>query len=167
MCKGHLTTPNGGVLETLISVAPAVSRAGFGITIQVPWDEKNYPGEDKVWNKDEHVWKASNQMSWYLKRGENVSKKAPIRSTFYRTYRKHPGHNFSLQLLQCEDPVAPERRTESVVSLYHINCLNNKPFSAFEDFFELEMVPSGAAVEFVPYFDGKRQETQNAKMVFQ
>ena len=111
--------------------------------------------------------------------GENVSKKSPIRSSFYNTYRKDPGRNFSLKLLQCEDALAPERRIDSVVSLCQINCLINKPFSAFEDLvnakgerlkklsYELEMVPSGAAVEFVVYFDGKKQETQNAKVVFQ
>lgn len=29
------------------------------------------------------------------------------------------------------------------------------------------MVPSGAAVEFVIYIDGRRQETQNAQVNFQ
>ena len=68
VCKGDLTTPNGGVLETPISIASTVSRASFGVAMKVPWDANKYPEEDKIWDTDEHVWKADNQMSWYLKR---------------------------------------------------------------------------------------------------
>lgn len=108
-----------------------------------------------------------------------VSKKEPIRSGFYRTYRKDPGKLFTVSLLQCDDAVAPKRRIASVVPLCDIKCTIDKPFSAFEDFvnvsgerlkkftYDVEMVPSGAAVEFVVYFDGKKQGAQNAKIVFQ
>lgn len=111
--------------------------------------------------------------------GENVVKKEPIRSSFYKTYRKDPGRAFTVVLLQCHDAIAPTRRTANVITLCEIKCTIDKPYSAFDDFvnnkgerlkkfsYELEMVPSGAAVEFVVYFDGKKQGTQNAKIVFQ
>jgi hypothetical protein len=67
----------------------------------------------------------------------------------------------------------------SVTDLCDISCTIDVPFSAFKSTknssgerikklsFEVEMVPSGAAVEFVVYIDGRRQETQNAQVDFQ
>lgn len=110
---------------------------------------------------------------------ENVVNKEPVRLNFCKTYRKDPGRAFTVNLLQCHDATAPTRRTSNVITLCEIKCTIDKPYSAFEDFvnnkgerlkkfsYELEMVPSGAAMEFVVYFDGKKQETQNAKIVFQ
>jgi hypothetical protein len=106
-------------------------------------------------------------------------KKEPIRRSFYETHRKDPGRSFVVHLLQCDDAIAPTRRTSNVVSLCHIRCVIDKPYSAFDDFvnnkgerlkkfsYELEMIPSGASVDFVVYFDGQKQGGQNAKIVFQ
>jgi hypothetical protein len=60
--------PNLGVIESPITITSTVSRASFGIMIQLPWDPVKYLEQDKVWSEDELVWRANNQMSWYLKR---------------------------------------------------------------------------------------------------
>jgi hypothetical protein len=66
-----------------------------------------------------------------------------------------------------------------VKNLGDINCKLDVPFSALKDFtsvtgeklkkmkFEVEMVPSGASVEFTVYIDGRRQGRQNANVHFQ
>lgn len=60
-----------------------------------------------------------------------------------------------------------------------VNCKLDIPFSALEDWksptgekmkkmlFEVEMIPSGASVEFVVYIDGRKQGAQNANVRFQ
>lgn len=198
MCKGDLITPSGGVLETPIIISSTISRASFGNSCTVRFDPTKHFEEDKVWSAKEQEWQADNQMSWYLKRvrftltfhlgrtslanviqGENVSKKDPVRSSFYRLYKTDPGRNFTVEFLQCDNVVAPERLMPSVVPLCALNCCIDKPFSDYEDFvnskgevmkrfdFTIEMVPSGAAVEFAVYHDRKKLGTQNTKVMFQ
>lgn len=75
--------------------------------------------------------------------------------------------------------ITPSRKISTVVSLSEIKCTITKSYAEFEDFvnskgerlkklsYEIEMVPSGAAVEFVVYIDGTKQGSQMAKIVFQ
>ena len=112
--------------------------------------------------------------------GENVSKKEPVRKSYYLTYQNDFGGSFSVTMLQCDDKVAPVRKTKSVIRLCKIDCTIDVPFSQLDDGvnqktgkkikklnFDLEMVPSGASVEFVVYVNGKRQGSQNAAISFQ
>ncbi len=112
-------------------------------------------------------------------KGDNVSKKDPIRHSFYQTYREDPGRAFSYSIYQCEDAVAPDRRTASVQYMCAVDWTLDVPYSLLETFtnskgerlkklsYEIEMVPTGASVEFVLYIDGRKQESQNVKVNFQ
>jgi len=197
VCNGELTTPSGGILETPIMISSTVSRASFGNVFRSTFDATEHLQEDKVWSSNELEWKADNQMKWYLKRvcftatffltenltdimqGENVSKKDPVQSTFYKLHRTDPGRDFTIEFYQCHDSDAPTRRTSSVVPLCALKCTNDKPFSEYDDYvnskgevmkkfdYMVEMVPSGAAVEFVVYHGQKKLGTQNTKVMFQ
>jgi hypothetical protein len=68
VCKGDLTTPSGGILDTPIMISSTVSRASFGNVFRVTFDATEHSEEDKVWSSNEHERKADNQMSWYLTR---------------------------------------------------------------------------------------------------
>jgi hypothetical protein len=105
-CKGDLTTSHGGGLETLIITASTVSRPSFGIPMKCPCDATKYMAEDKLWDAEENIWMVNIQVSCFLKRvslrldpflvtgpvhtclGETVFKKDPVRSDFYKTYKK-------------------------------------------------------------------------------
>ncbi len=52
----------------MISVTSTVSRLSFGIGFRAIFEEGNHLDVDKEWDDDECVWKAANQMDWYLKR---------------------------------------------------------------------------------------------------
>jgi len=111
--------------------------------------------------------------------GENVTKKQPVRLSFYRMYRKDSGRTFTANIIQCDDAIAPTRYTSGVVPLCEIKCTITKPYSTLEDYInkrserlkkfssEVDIVPSGAAVEFALYFGGMKQGAQYAKVVFQ
>ncbi|KAF2682390.1 actin-like ATPase domain-containing protein [Lentithecium fluviatile CBS 122367] len=166
-------------IEAPIKVTSTVSRFSLGMSYRSPFDVSQHLTEDREWDSDEEVWKAGNQMQWFLKRGENSSKKDPIRHSFYRTYRKDPGPRFQATLFQCEDEVPPSRATASVSQLCDISCMIDVPWNKFKTIkksngekirklsFEVEMVPSGASVEFAIYIDGRRQGEQNVNVVFQ
>lgn len=55
-------------IRSPIKVASTISRASFGNIYRTLWDDGNYLEEDKVWDSDEEVWRADNQMDWYIKR---------------------------------------------------------------------------------------------------
>jgi hypothetical protein len=111
--------------------------------------------------------------------GDNVSKKDPFRNAYYRIYREDFGGSFTVDILQCEDMDPPKRKSSNVSTLCTINCTLDIPFSSLPDFinpsgekfkkmsYVVEMVPSGATIEFVVYIDGRRQGTQNASIRFE
>jgi hypothetical protein len=162
-----------------IRVTSTISRASYGVKYQTSFDDDMHLEADKAWDSDEGDWMATNQMNWYLKRGDNVSKKSPVSHSYYRTYRSDFGGTFSVNLFQCEDETPPDRKTASVRSLGTIECTLDVPFSSLEDYtnpagekmkkmdYEVIMVPSGASVEFAVCIDGRRQGKSNANVHFE
>ncbi|KAF8853526.1 actin-like ATPase domain-containing protein [Acephala macrosclerotiorum] len=163
-----------------ISITSTVSRLSFGLKFSASFDEERHLEADKAWDDEECKWKAENQMQWYLHRGENVVKKKPIRKSYYRIYKDNEfDGSLSIKLWQCDESSPPPRMTINVKPLCTINCTTTIPFSSLEDYtnprgdklkrlsYDVEMVPSGASVEFVVYINGERQEAQNANVHFQ
>ena len=72
VCKGFLSgsgdVAHDNNIRSPIKVASTISRASFGNIYRTLWDDGNYLEEDKVWDSDEEVWRADNQMDWYIKR---------------------------------------------------------------------------------------------------
>ncbi|KAL6232783.1 hypothetical protein BDW75DRAFT_216790 [Aspergillus navahoensis] len=170
---------NGYGVAAPISVTSSISRTSIGIVYHAPFDPATHLDEDKAWYPDEGEWRANNQLNWYLRRGDNVSTTDPVRYNFYRLYRKDPGPQFSVELYECEDHDPPTRLEKSVVRHCKIDCTLDVPFESLEDFrsaetgnwmkkmsFDLEMVPSGATVQFVVYVEGRRMGSQNANVKF-
>ncbi|KAF4627514.1 hypothetical protein G7Y89_g10639 [Cudoniella acicularis] len=170
---------NGLAIDSPILVTSTISRINLGLVHHTPFKEGQHLEEDKKWFEDEGEYKAENQMQWYLKRGDNVSTKDSIRHSFYRTYKKDFGGYFTVEMHQCEDIVAPTRVTPDMKVSTKIRCMLDIPFSNLEDFvsrttgeimkrmfFEVEMVPSGASVEFTVYIGGRKQGQQNANIQF-
>jgi len=56
------------MIDAPISVTSTISRASFGIIYQAPFKKDKHLEEDKAWDADEGIWRARNQMQWYLKR---------------------------------------------------------------------------------------------------
>ncbi|KAF2814241.1 actin-like ATPase domain-containing protein [Mytilinidion resinicola] len=162
-----------------IQVTSTVSRFSLGMKIGIPFDENKHLQKDKEWSIVEEKWMEYNQMQWFLKKGEITSKKDPIRFSFYEAYERDPEGFSRLQLYQCKDEVPPSRRTSSVTELCQVSRSIDVPFSAFTTVinscgesikkisWEVEVVPSGAAVEFAFYIDGRKQQAQNALVHFQ
>ncbi|KAL2846179.1 hypothetical protein BJY01DRAFT_263382 [Aspergillus pseudoustus] len=170
---------NGYGVSAPISVTSTISRTSIGVVYHAAFDSSKHLEEDKQWYPDEGEWRANNQIEWYLRRGDNVSTTEPLRHNFYRLYKKDFGGSFAVELFECEEHSAPSRLDRNVVRHCKIDCTLDVPFEALEDFtsaetgsrmkkmsFDLEMVPSGATVQFVVYIDGRRQGSQNANVRF-
>ena len=56
-----------------ITVTSTISRASFGTVYNVRLDKEKHHREDKVWDELQGIWKARNQMQWFLKRVSSVT----------------------------------------------------------------------------------------------
>ncbi|KAL4807449.1 hypothetical protein BDV18DRAFT_167977 [Aspergillus unguis] len=170
---------NGYGIAAPISVTSSISRTSIGIVYHEPFDSSKHLEEDRFWYPDEGEYRASNQINWYLRRGDNVSTTDPVRFNFYRLYRQDFGGKFGVELYSSEEADVPTRLQKGVTRHCKIDCTLDVPFSSLEDFrsagtgewmkrmsFDLEMVPSGATVGFVVYVEGRRMGGQNATVVF-
>ncbi|KAL4864901.1 hypothetical protein BDV12DRAFT_200620 [Aspergillus spectabilis] len=178
-CDSSGAQQNGYGITAPITVTSTISRTSLGVVYHTPFDPAKHLDEDKAWYPDEGEWRANNQIEWYLKRGDNVSTTHPLRHNFYRLYRRDFGGSFAVELFESEEQDAPSRLDKNVVRHCKIDCTLDVPFEHLEDFisadtgtrmkkmsFDLEMVPSGATVQFVVYIDGRRQGSQNANIRF-
>jgi hypothetical protein len=160
-----------------IHVTSTISRASYGHGFYEPFVQGHHLEKDKYWNGLESRWEATNQIRWYLIKGENVSTKELVSHNFYNTYQEgqYDG-SFKLDLFQCEEDPPPSRKEGSVKRFARIECKTNIPYSELESvrnprgesfkklWFDVKMVPSGAAVEFAVFAKGKRIGSSNVQI---
>jgi hypothetical protein len=168
----------GDGIEAPISITSAISRASYGIGYYEMFDSSKHSAIQKTWSENEKNWIADGKMRWYLKKGENVSKKDPIKYNFYYLYSEDPGSKFMVNMRQCEDDVPPSQAGPTVADSCTITWTMLTPFALLPDYtnsageilkkleFDLEMIPSGASIEFAVFIDGKRQGGSNTSVRF-
>ncbi|KAI8713422.1 hypothetical protein NCS52_01286900 [Fusarium sp. LHS14.1] len=153
-----------------IQVTSTVSRASYGLRHAEPFNPKVHLQQDKVWCETEHEWRAENQITWYLKKGENVSTKAPVSHPWWLLYETDGGFGgtFIVTISQCQEDTPPTRQNDSAKTWATIQCSIDTPFWGLEDHwnkagvrvkkleYHLEMVPSGASIEFAVVVNGKK-----------
>ncbi|KAI8655978.1 hypothetical protein NCS55_01251700 [Fusarium keratoplasticum] len=153
-----------------IQVTSTISRARYGMSHAVPFDPKLHLQQDKIWNETAHEWMADNQVTWYLKKGENVSTKDPVSHPFWNMYKTTNSFDGTSQvtICQCHEDTPPTRENSTVERWATIKCSVNVPFRDLEDYrnkagirvkkleFHVEMVPSGASIEFAVVVNGKK-----------
>ncbi|KAI0891531.1 actin-like ATPase domain-containing protein [Annulohypoxylon nitens] len=153
-----------------IAITSTISRANFGITFWKKFEFGKHPEEDRVWDDTEDEWKARNQMHWYLRRGDDVSKSSPVRASWYVTSKTGFSNTIRQEIQQCTSVMAPSRKTKEVLSLCTIEwtpdvsweklewctSFTGKKFKKLQ--FEIEFKPLGATAEFAVYIDGRKQK---------
>ncbi|OTB06206.1 hypothetical protein M426DRAFT_55720 [Hypoxylon sp. CI-4A] len=153
-----------------ISVMSTISRANFGTEFQTPFDGNRHLEKDKRWDPIREEWMADNQMHWYIRKGDDVSKSEPVSAEWARDFRSRLDMTLGEDVYQCTDIIAPSRMTESVSQLCRIRWT---PDISFEDLkwktspsgkryktlvYKIEFIPQGATAEFAFYIDGRKQK---------
>ncbi|KAF5663106.1 Hsp70 chaperone protein [Fusarium heterosporum] len=87
----------GAVVQGLIHYDPAyslgvnvetrIARMSYGIRYRTPFVEGEHKLYDKVWEPKEQVFKAKNQMQWFLKEGDDISEKRSVHHDYYQLTR--------------------------------------------------------------------------------
>ncbi|KAK8078892.1 hypothetical protein PG994_002699 [Apiospora phragmitis] len=179
--KGFLDaveTPETVARNLPVSIASTIARASYGASVHFPFDQDKHLAEDKVWDKEELTWKAKGQMMWFIKKGDNVSKTNQVRHSYYEIHKNDFGGVKSFDIHTCDDDEPPTRKTSSVRKHCTIGSTLDVPFQSLPDWtnakgerfkkyeYDVEMVPSGAILEFHVYIDGRKQASKNTTFKF-
>ncbi|KAI0972386.1 hypothetical protein F4678DRAFT_430149 [Xylaria arbuscula] len=183
--KGFLDVVSQGQSKKLkpdmlpIKVTSTVSRASYGAKYRCPFVAGTHDEIDKAWDEDEAVWMAANQMEWYLKRGEEVSTKTAVRHSFYNTFTSDYGGSITVAIEYCEEKTPPLRKTDEVKRMCSIDVHIGIPYAKLKDYsnpngkvlkrldYDIEMVPSGASLEFNIYVEGRKMGASNVAVDFE
>lgn len=65
-------------LEGAGQVLSRKSRRAYGVTAARPWNSAVHSKIDKFWHANEQVWKASNQMNWFIRKGDTCMANKPV-----------------------------------------------------------------------------------------
>ncbi|KAI0440360.1 actin-like ATPase domain-containing protein [Xylaria telfairii] len=184
--KGFLDVPT--VMEGVsrhISVASTIARRNLGVASEELFKEGVHDQKDKYWDAREGVWRARNQMRWYLKMAQSVSAAEPIRHNFYRSFMTEEdfekgGAIMVVEILQSNDDIAPARKSERVQVLCEIswNYGDKVTFDSLEDYcgmngnklkklsYDIVMVPSGACTKFAIYYEEVKVASHDFHITF-
>ncbi|KAK8037667.1 hypothetical protein PG991_001013 [Apiospora marii] len=171
-----------------VKVVSTIARASYGITYYTPWDPVKHKDQPRIWDEKELGYMCQDQMRWYLRKasqqqlrahGSNVIAAKPVSHKFYHLLSPTWGGSFQVQLFQCELASPPTRQDSSVKRVCVIKCKLSTPVSDLPDYFnsngkwykklsyDVDMVPSGASVEFSVWFGGKRLGSSEAQIRFE
>ncbi|KAF4434909.1 actin-like ATPase domain-containing [Fusarium acutatum] len=163
-----------------ITVTSTISRAHYGVTYDAPCEEGKHLEEGKVWDSDQGEYRAENQMEWYLKKGDCVSKSERLSQPFYRIYDTNWDGCFSDTIYQCEETDPPERLDSTVEEVCTMDCTleNCMPVSRLKNHFmpkgkkmkmlnfKVRMLPTGRIVNFDVEVNGTRLGKANLDVEF-
>ncbi|KAF5608374.1 hsp70 family chaperone [Fusarium subglutinans] len=65
-----------------ITVTSTISRAHYGVMYHTPFEEGKHLKKDRFWDEDQGEYRADNQMEWYLKKGDCISKSEKLSHPF-------------------------------------------------------------------------------------
>ncbi|KAL4924494.1 Hsp70 family protein [Aspergillus undulatus] len=173
------TNSTGGYDYRSITVASTIARISIGTNIWCNFDESKHLEEDRIWDYNKQTWRANNQMLWYIHKGDDVSTKDRVSHSYHQIVDRDFDGTFVVDMYQCEADVPPTRKASNVKLLCTINCKLDVPTAELKSFhrtdgtkmkhlyYDVVMMPSGAAAECTVYIDGRKQGSQNATIKFQ
>ncbi|KAJ8113599.1 hypothetical protein ONZ43_g5118 [Nemania bipapillata] len=171
-------------VASAISVTSTIARQSLGVTTLSRFSKDTHLEQDKVWDSDEECYFAEKQMTWYLTKGQNVQKLEPVRHDFYKSYASETAYQarageVTIEIKQCFDDTAPARLTDKVGDLCTITIKHDVAYEELADFhsdtgkklkkfnYVVEMIPSGASMDFAIIYNDIKLGSQNAKIQFE
>ncbi|KAK1783177.1 hypothetical protein QBC45DRAFT_466942 [Copromyces sp. CBS 386.78] len=180
ICRGAVlhASASTGIGSIFIKVDARISRASYGVKMLDRWDPRMHKEVDKTWCDVQQVWQAKDQMDWFLREGEDISTKKPIKKSFYLTFS--PNDNPTLETMIYLTTVSPPpHRAESTVKslcsikwdmpvdILSLPTRTNSLGKVYHQLdFEIEMTCSGSSIDFAVIYNGKRQGSKNVAVEY-
>ncbi|KAJ4401976.1 hypothetical protein N0V85_005400 [Neurospora sp. IMI 360204] len=181
ICRGAVfhASASRGISSLSIKVDARISRASYGIEIACPWNPFQHQESDKFWSDVEQMWFAHGQMEWFLREGEDISTKKPLKKDFYRTFYPNGTATSLYEVIYLTTVTPPPDRTEStvkelckikwemVVDILSLPTRTNSLGKVYHILdFEVEMICSGSSIDFAVIYNGKRQGSKNVAVEY-
>ncbi|KAM0209640.1 hypothetical protein ACHAQI_006381 [Fusarium lateritium] len=163
-----------------INVETRIARMSYGIICSVPFIEGWHDKRDKEWDDSEQRFEASNQMRWFLREGEDISKKRSVRHDFYRLF---PGSTIDVEeTIYYSTTFPPPSRHDSSssnvrplcdikwnkgISVEKLSKYINPVGQIFSQLYHaIEMDCEDGIVNFTVHHDGSKVGEQNVEIQF-
>ncbi|KAM0564412.1 hypothetical protein ACHAPJ_000625 [Fusarium lateritium] len=160
-----------------VRVDTRVARRSYGVQFQCKFDPIKHLRRHKVWSEKEQEWKASDQMAWFLREGEDMSTKEPVRKTYTRYFSDKIGQ-ISDTIYSCSTFPPPKTLDSTVKELCEIRFTRELSLEALPTYtnplgkvyhqldYDIEMTCEGGIVDFTVYFEGKHIGACNIEVEF-
>ncbi|KAK8071323.1 hypothetical protein PG997_011526 [Apiospora hydei] len=162
-----------------VKVASTIARASYGVIYQVPCMPVFHRKDERTWDDLEHGYVCKTPMIWLLEKGSDVSTTQPTSCPLCHILKKDSGGTFAIDIYQCEEYPLPLRKNASVKRLVSISCKIATPLEEVPELFnrlgqrfrkldfDLDMVPSGASVEFAVWAGGKKLGSSEVQIQYE
>ncbi|KAF5561106.1 mitochondrial-type heat shock 70 [Fusarium napiforme] len=180
ICRGAVVhgITNHGLSATLgVTVGARVARNSYGVSFRTDFDPQKHRQSDKVWSEERQEWRAENQMQWFLREGDNMLTKKPVRHGYHRLYSQRIGH-VSTPIYICSEFPPPKSFGQTVEKLCEIHWTRNISLESLPTWtnplgkvyhelrYEVEMTCEDGTVDFTLYHEGKRIGAHNVDVQF-
>ncbi|KAI8684417.1 hypothetical protein NCS57_00107800 [Fusarium keratoplasticum] len=180
ICRGavvHELSKQNLSVDIGVRVEARIARMSYGVTNSSPFDDFKHLQTDKYWCEMEQRYKAHNQMTWFLKEGDDITNKRPVRHSFYQLYSGPVGSVKNDIHCSASYPV-PSRNDHTVerlctirwnkhVSLGSLPLYTNPIGNVYHELsYTVEMTCEDGTVDFAVYHDGQRVGAQNVEVEF-
>ncbi|KAF5601485.1 mitochondrial-type heat shock 70 [Fusarium subglutinans] len=180
ICRGAVVhgITNHGLSATLgVTVGARVARNSYGVRFGCKFDPQKHRQCDKHWSEQRQEWRAGNQMEWFLREGDNMLTKKPVRQSYERLYTEKIGQIFETIHISSEFP-PPKAWGPAVEKLCEIRWTRNISLESLPTWtnplgkvyhklsYEIEMTCEDGTVDFTLYHEGKRVGAHNVDVQF-
>ncbi|KAF4478595.1 hypothetical protein FAGAP_12288 [Fusarium agapanthi] len=182
ICRGAVVNGIGRVLESSLGVRvdSRIARCSYGVCFTDTFVPNRHRVRDKVWSEERQEWRADNQMKWFLREGNNMYTKRPIRSSYTRLFPDGDEHTGPIvqEIFSCLTSPPPRARGPTAGKLCEIHwtrevkletlpAWTNSVGKVYRELeFEIKMTCEDGTVDFAVYFDGQRVGAQNIEVKF-
>ncbi|KAF5001283.1 hypothetical protein FGRMN_1128 [Fusarium graminum] len=161
-----------------MNVEARIARMSYGVLYWTPFVHGKHDLRDKVWDAQEQKFKATNQMEWFLKEGDDISEKRSVHHDYYRLVS---GSVTDVDAtIQCSTVFPPPSRydSSSVRSLCNIKWskrVNAKKLPRYQNplgavfsrlDFRVKMDCEDGTVDFTIFHNGSRVGSHNVDVQF-
>ncbi|KAF5582736.1 Hsp70 chaperone protein [Fusarium pseudoanthophilum] len=154
-------------------------KASTGTTVLQSDGSKPHRVCDKVWSEERQEYRADNQMKWFLREGNNIYTKRPIRSSYTRLFPDGDEHTGPIvqEIFSCSTS-PPRARGPTVGKLCEIHWTREVKLETLPTWtnsvgkvyreleFEIKMTCEDGTVDFAVYFEGQRVGARNIEVKF-
>ncbi|KAH7273994.1 hypothetical protein B0J15DRAFT_567509 [Fusarium solani] len=180
ICRGavvHELSKQNFSADSSVKVEARIARMSYGISHNSPFDDLKHLQTDKYWCDKERKYKARNQMTWFLKEGDDITSRRPVRHSFYRLFSESVGYVTEDIYCSASYP-APSRNDHTVermcqlkwnrhVRLESLPKYTNPIGEVYHELkYTVEMACEDGTVDFAVYHDGVRVGAQNVEVDF-